>query len=129
MVNVQQPVIHKGLDGVVVDTTAVSLVDGARGELSYRGHEIGALVGRPFAEVAALVATGSFDADFGRRLTDHGTLSTREEALVLALPSRLLDFDEHLLSYQDHQHHYQSHFFLFLILVKILNQINLLYLL
>lgn len=86
MVNVQQQVIHKGLDGVVVDTTAVSLVDGARGELSYRGHEIGALVGRPFAEVAALVATGSFDADFGRRLTDHGTLSPREEALVLALP-------------------------------------------
>ena len=61
-------------------------MDGARGELSYRGHEIGALVGRPFAEVAALVATGSFDADFGRRLTDHGTLSPREEALVLALP-------------------------------------------
>ncbi len=87
--NVQQQVIHKGLDGVVVDTTAVSLVDGARGELSYRGHEIGTLVGRPFAEVAALVATGSFDAAFGRRLTAQGTLSEREEALVLGLPEQV----------------------------------------
>ncbi len=78
--------IHKGLDGVVVDTTAVSLVDGVRGQLSYRGHDIGALVHRPFAEVAALVATGSFDPDFGRELVAHGTLSEREAQLVLALP-------------------------------------------
>lgn len=78
--------IHKGLDGVVVDTTAVSLVDGARGQLSYRGHDIGTLVRRPFAEVAALVATGSFDDGFGSRLLEHSQLSPREEALVLALP-------------------------------------------
>jgi citrate synthase len=78
--------IHKGLEGVVVDTTAVSLVDGANGQLSYRGHEIGTLVGRPFAEVAALVATGDFDTGFGATLVAHGTLSAREDALVLSLP-------------------------------------------
>lgn len=78
--------IHKGLDGVVVDTTAVSLVDGAGGQLSYRGHPIDTLVTRPFAEVAALVATGEFDAAFGRRLAANARLSPREEALVLGLP-------------------------------------------
>jgi citrate synthase len=78
--------IHKGLDGVVVDTTAISLVDGTRGELSYRGRDVGTLVDRPFAEVAALVATGRADPTFGRRLTEHSRLSAREEALVLGLP-------------------------------------------
>lgn len=78
--------IHKGLEGVVVDTTAVSLVDGQRGQLSYRGHEIGTLVDRPFAEVAALVATGTLDPGFGQALTASSVLSEREEALVLGLP-------------------------------------------
>lgn len=78
--------VHKGLEGVIVDTTAVSLVDGQRGQLSYRGHEIGTLVNRPFAEVAALVATGRLDPGFGRVLTACSTLSEREEALVLSLP-------------------------------------------
>lgn len=81
--------IHKGLDGVVVDTTAISLVDGQRGQLSYRGHDIGDLVRRPFADVAALVATGELDGGFGRRLTAHADLSPREEALVLELPAEL----------------------------------------
>ncbi|MFW6092572.1 MAG: citrate/2-methylcitrate synthase [Pseudomonadota bacterium] len=79
--------VHKGLEGVVVDTTAVSLVDGARGALSYRGHDIAGLVERPFAEVAALVATGEFDRGFGKRLAEHAPLSPREEDLVLALPA------------------------------------------
>lgn len=80
------PVVHKGLEGVVVDTTAVSLVDGARGELSYRGHEIGTLVDLPFAQVAALVSTGRLDPEFGARLCALSKLSAREEAMVLALP-------------------------------------------
>ena len=81
--------IHKGLDGVVVDTTAVSLVDGARGELSYRGHPIESLIARPFAEVAALVATGEFDPGFAAALTEVSLLSRREEDLVLAQPTTL----------------------------------------
>jgi citrate synthase len=78
--------IHKGLDGVVVDTTAVSLVDGERGQLSYRGYDIAELIERPFAEVAALVALGRFEAGFGARLAAHAELSPREEAMLLALP-------------------------------------------
>ncbi|MEQ8857127.1 MAG: citrate/2-methylcitrate synthase [Pseudomonadales bacterium] len=78
--------VHKGLDGVVVDTTAVSLVDGGRGQLSYRGHDITTLVQRPFADVAALVATGRFDAGFAAALVAAGTLSAREERMVLDLP-------------------------------------------
>ena len=74
--------IHKGLEGVVVDTTAVSLVDGARGELSYRGYEIGELVHRPFADVAALVATGAFDGGFGCKLVEHGTLSGQRVTIL-----------------------------------------------
>lgn len=79
--------IHKGLDGVIVDTTAVSLVDGAAGQLSYRGHDIASLVQRPFAEVAALVACGDFDPEFGAQLVENSRLSAREEALVLGLPA------------------------------------------
>jgi citrate synthase len=78
--------IHKGLDGVVVDTTAVSLVDGVNGQLSYRGYTIDALLNRPFAEVASLVATGGFDSGFGEALTQASALSSREEAMVLNLP-------------------------------------------
>lgn len=78
--------IHKGLDGVVVDTTAVSLVDGVNGQLSYRGYAIDDLLNRPFAEVASLVAAGGFDCGFGKALTQVSALSSREEAMVLALP-------------------------------------------
>lgn len=81
--------IHKGLDGVVADTTAVSLVEGEHGRLSYRGIDIADLVDLPFGEVASLVALGEADADFGRRLVDHSALSAREEALLLSLPAEL----------------------------------------
>ncbi|MEZ5560647.1 MAG: citrate/2-methylcitrate synthase [Pseudomonadales bacterium] len=81
--------IRKGLEGVVVDTTRVSLVDGANGALSYRGYEIGSLLKRPFAEVAALVVTGALDPGFGARLTAASQLSEREQALVLTLPEHI----------------------------------------
>jgi len=81
--------VSKGLDGVVVGETRISLVDGERGELSYRGIALDALVERRFAEVAALVATGALDETFGARLCEHAALSPREEALVLALPDNL----------------------------------------
>lgn len=50
--------IHKGLEGVIADTTAVSLVDGEAGRLYYRGHPVESLVGRRFAEVMHLVVFG-----------------------------------------------------------------------
>src|SRR5271156_2352114 len=50
--------IKKGLEGVVVDSTAISLVDGDVGRLYYRGLAIEKLVKYPFAAVAHLVVFG-----------------------------------------------------------------------
>jgi citrate synthase len=50
--------IKKGLEGVVVDNTATSLVDGEAGRLYYRGYPIESLVKHPFAAVAHLLVFG-----------------------------------------------------------------------
>src|SRR5271163_4636265 len=50
--------IKKGLEGVVVDSTSISLVDGEAGRLYYRGYPIERLVKNPFAAVAHLVVFG-----------------------------------------------------------------------
>ena len=50
--------IHKGLEGVVADTTAVSLVDGEAGRLYYRGYPVESLVRKRFAAVMHLVVFG-----------------------------------------------------------------------
>ena len=52
-------VVAKGLDGVVVATTAISRVDGANGRLIFRGYEIGELAGNiSFEEVCHLLWQG-----------------------------------------------------------------------
>lgn len=78
--------LRKGLEGVEVDETAICLVDGERGILSYRGVDIDELVERPFDEVAALVATGRLDPEFAARLAASAELSEREAKLVCSLP-------------------------------------------
>src|SRR5688572_16903568 len=50
--------IRKGLEGVVADTTSVSLVDGEAGRLYYRGHAVASLVDRHFTEVMHLIVFG-----------------------------------------------------------------------
>lgn len=50
--------VHKGLEGIVADTTAVSLVDGDAGRLYYRGRPIESLMQYTFAEVLHLVVFG-----------------------------------------------------------------------
>lgn len=50
--------IRKGLEGVVVDTTSTSLVDGEAGALYYRGYPIETLVRYRFAEVMHLIVFG-----------------------------------------------------------------------
>jgi citrate synthase len=65
--------IHKGLEGVLADTTAVSLVDGEAGRLYYRGLPVESLVRRRFAEVAHLVIFGD--------LPDQGRLAEVEDYL------------------------------------------------
>ncbi len=51
--------INKGLDGVVVNTTAVSHVDGEAGRLYYRGEPIETLATKRFAEVMHLAMFGA----------------------------------------------------------------------
>ena len=81
--------VARGLDGVIVDNTEVSLVDGEAGVLAYRGRHIDTLVERPFDEVASLVATGSIRPDFGAALAASAELSARETQLILRLPRSL----------------------------------------
>lgn len=78
--------IARGLEGVVVDSTAVSLVDGENGVLSYRGVPVDELVDRTFGEVAALVVDGRLHGDLSRAAAAEAELSDRELALVLSLP-------------------------------------------
>jgi len=75
--------IRKGLEGVVADTTSLSLVDGEVGRLYYRGYPIEALVQRRFAEVVHLLVFGA--------LPDPAQLARLEEFLWRAghLPESL----------------------------------------
>jgi citrate synthase len=50
--------IKKGLEGVVVDSTSISLVDGEAGRLYYRGYPIEFLVKQSFTAVVHLVVFG-----------------------------------------------------------------------
>jgi citrate synthase len=50
--------IHKGLEGVLADSTALSLVDGEGGHLYYRGYPIEVLAEKRFVEVVWLLLFG-----------------------------------------------------------------------
>lgn len=54
--------VHKGLEGVIADTTAVSHVDGEAGRLYYRGYAVEALANKHFAEVLHLIVFGELPA-------------------------------------------------------------------
>lgn len=64
--------VHKGLEGVIADTTSVSLIDGEAGRLYYRGYAIEELARRQFAEVMHLVVFGSLpDAERLQEVEDY----------------------------------------------------------
>lgn len=75
-----QASFSKGMAGVVADATAISSIDGERGELRYRGYAIEELVERAgFLEVVGLVLDGE--------LPDAAGVAGLEEALAArALP-------------------------------------------
>jgi citrate synthase len=82
--------IKKGLEGVVVDSTSISLVDGEAGRLYYRGYPIEKLVSHPFAAVAHLVVFGELPAAaeleaFERFLWDAGRLPEQFAAVLRQL--------------------------------------------
>lgn len=88
--------IKKGLEGVVVDSTSISLVDGNAGRLYYRGLSIEKLVKHPFAAVAHLVVFGD--------LPDAARLTMFEDFLWSAgrLPTELAGALEHLAQLRGH---------------------------
>ena len=77
--------IPKGLAGVEVDDTAISLVDGSNGGLYYRGYAIDDLATRRFTDVAALVLSGQLaESSLAAELCAHGELTPRDTQLLLA---------------------------------------------
>jgi citrate synthase len=80
--------VRSGLDDVVVAATELSLVDGDRGRLVYRGHDAIELAEtRSFEEVWHLLGIGHLPSagelpDFSRRLRAAGALSRAERAAV-----------------------------------------------
>lgn len=60
--------VHKGLEGIIADTTSVSLVDGEAGRLYYRGYPVESLVQHRFAAVASLIVFGALPDE--RRLAE-----------------------------------------------------------
>ncbi|GIG22732.1 citrate synthase [Cellulomonas chitinilytica] len=84
--------IHKGLAGVVVDTTQVSSVDAASNSLLYRGYPVQQLAARcSFEEVAYLLWHGELPsaaqlADLQKAERWHRVLDEHVVAAVLALP-------------------------------------------
>ena len=88
--------IKKGLEGVVVDSTSISLVDGDAGRLYYRGLPIEKLVQYPFAAVAHLVVFGD--------LPDTARLAEFEDFLWSAgrLPPELAGSLEKLSQLRGH---------------------------
>ncbi|HEY8509038.1 MAG TPA: citrate/2-methylcitrate synthase [Steroidobacteraceae bacterium] len=77
-------VIPKGLEGVEVDTTSISLVDGQAGRLSYRGYVVEDLMSHPFAAAVNLVVFGE--------LPDAARLAQLENDLCTAgeLPEEVI---------------------------------------
>ena len=84
----------KGLEGVVVDETKVSNVEGEIGRLTYRGYPIEALVSQDYVTVMWLVLFGDLPSD-GQRLSLetylslHGALSDSDVNLLRSLQSTL----------------------------------------
>lgn len=88
----EMPVISRGLDGVYVDTTSISKVDGELGSLTYRDISIEDLMEYSFEEVLFLVITGSFpDKNQLRSLNDlmvnHSILKPNEIEQLRLTPS------------------------------------------
>lgn len=92
----QSEQVQKGLEGVVADVTAVSLVDGDAGRLYYRGRPIEALIKHTFAEVLHLVVFGE--------LPDRERLQEVEEYLWNAgrLPPELATSLRELARHGEH---------------------------
>ena len=83
--------INIGLEGIVVGSTAISNVEGERGRLTYRGHDIAELTGRRFLQVVWLLLFGEFpgarqEQRLAHFLLAHRELSVVEREMLAAIP-------------------------------------------
>ncbi|WP_026819707.1 bifunctional 2-methylcitrate synthase/citrate synthase [Arthrobacter castelli] len=91
--NTQEPEIHKGLDGVVADTTAVSKVNPETNSLLYRGYPVQELAKEcSFEEVAYLMWNGELPSEaqldeFTKSERSQRALDPRVKALIDQLPT------------------------------------------
>lgn len=91
--NTQTAEIHKGLDGVVVDTTAISKVNPETNSLLYRGYPVQELAEKcSFEEVAYLMWNGELPSDqqlaeFTKSERSQRALDSRVKALIDQLPT------------------------------------------
>ena len=93
------PAATRGLDGIVVANTEMSLVDGQVGHLAIRGYDVEELAGRAsFEEVAyllwygALPTTSELDA-FNAKLVAARTLPEETEAAITLAAKRMEPMD------------------------------------
>jgi citrate synthase len=89
-----EAVYSRDLAGIEVGDTAISDVRGEEGLLSYRGHPIENLAGRPFWQVVWLVVFGSWPEPAQEQalrdyMAFHSRLAPAELALMQALPKGL----------------------------------------
>lgn len=84
--------INRGLDGVYIDESAISFIDGAKGQLIYAGYDIRELAGKAsFEEVTYLLWHGELPSrtqleEFRRQLAPNFTLPEAVYQLFRALP-------------------------------------------
>ena len=81
-----EPTIHRGLDGVVVDTTAISRVDPDTNSLIYRGYPVEELAkSRSFEEIAYLIWHGELPT--GDQLAEFTAAERASRDVSVALGS------------------------------------------
>jgi citrate synthase len=88
--------VHKGLEGVIADTTSVSLIDGEAGRLYYRGYAVEELARKRFAEAMHLVVFGTLpDADRLQEVEDYLWIAGRLPPELAASVRQLARHGEH----------------------------------
>ena len=88
--------VHKGLEGVIADTTSVSLIDGEAGRLYYRGYAVEELARKRFAEVMHLIVFGTLpDADRLQEVEDYLWIAGRLPPELAASLRQIARHGEH----------------------------------
>ena len=88
--------VRKGLEGVIADTTSVSLIDGEAGRLYYRGYAVEDLARKRFAEVMHLVVFGTLpDADRLQEVEDYLWIAGRLPPELAASLRQIARHGEH----------------------------------